>query len=173
MRPLTPAETRLLALLLGTLGIAGSLVLLSIGKRLHAGMDRELLELRNAKIEAEAWRDERPLWEERAAWLEANQPKFPTDGNPSSALIQKVQDSASAHGLALLEQSIAEPANTPHYREVAVRVKVQATLEQLTRWLVELQQPKQFQAVTAFAIRSDKEPPKVVCEVQIARWYAP
>jgi len=173
MRRLSATESRLLGLLLGAGVIVGSLVLISVGKRLHAGMDRELAELRASKVEADVWRQERPLWQERAAWLTANQPKYPVEGNPSSALLQKIQETASAHGLAILEQSLAEPSSGSGYREVAVRVKVGATLEQLTRWLVELQQPALFQAVTSFSIRSDKEPPKIICDAQIARWYAP
>lgn len=173
MRSLTATESRLLGIFLGAIVIVATLVLLSVGKRLRTGMDRELAELKVQKIEAEAWRQERPLWEERSAWLAANQPKYPSEGNPSSALLQKVQDSAAANGLTILEQSLAEPAPGAAFREVAVRVKVGATLEQLTRWLVELQQPAQFQAVTSFAIRSDKEPPKIICDAQIARWYAP
>ena len=59
---------------------------------------------------------------------------------------------AHAHGFAstggqlaaVLEQGFAEPEPNPLYQEISVKLKISGTLEAITRWLVEIQQPANF-----------------------------
>jgi hypothetical protein len=43
-------------------------------------------------------------------------------------------------------------------------------MESLVKWLHELQQPKAFRAIKQISIKSG-EPPEVVCEIEVARWF--
>jgi hypothetical protein len=54
-----------------------------------------------------------------------------------------------------------------------VRLKLTGTLEDVVRWLVDVQQPDKFQAVTTFSLKSQEKPPAVDLELEVARWYSP
>jgi hypothetical protein len=45
-------------------------------------------------------------------------------------------------------------------------------MEQLVKWLSEIQQPEAFRAVKQLRIKSG-EPPEVIADVEVARWYRP
>ena len=45
-------------------------------------------------------------------------------------------------------------------------------MKSLVKWLAELQQPTAFRAVKQIAVKSG-EPPEVIAEVEVARWYRP
>jgi Tfp pilus assembly protein PilO len=173
MRPLNSNEKRLLALFALAILVMANLIGLSYYKRMTTGMQLEQAELNALKMEATVWGSEVELWAARKAWLDENQPRQPLDGTANSALLEMIQQTASAQNVTIMDQSLPEPVDTQFYKEVSVRLRVSATLEQLTRWLAEIQAPESFQAITSFNIRSDKEPPKIICDLQIARWYAP
>jgi hypothetical protein len=46
-------------------------------------------------------------------------------------------------------------------------------LQNVIKWLVQIQQPELFQAITSFSLKSANEPPTVTLELEVARWYAP
>jgi hypothetical protein len=56
---------------------------------------------------------------------------------------------------------------------VGVKLKLSGNLENVVKWLAELQQPEKFQAVTNFSLKSEEQPPKVSLELDVARWYSP
>jgi hypothetical protein len=47
------------------------------------------------------------------------------------------------------------------------------SLQDVIKWLVQIQQPELFQAITNFSLKSANEPPTVSLELEVARWYAP
>jgi hypothetical protein len=57
--------------------------------------------------------------------------------------------SATADQLQIQEQSFGESKTTPDYRSVSVFLKLTGSLQNVIKWLVELQQPEGFQAVTS------------------------
>lgn len=173
MRPLNANEQRLLALFLGAMFIIATLVGFSFFKKLNASSARQLADLKNQKFEASFWIDEHDLWLQRRVWLDEKQPVQPSGGAANSALLEYLQKSAAARNITILDQSLPEPTDSPYFREVSVKLRVNGKLDSLTPWLAEIQAPDLFQAITSFNIRSDKEPPAVICDLQIARWYAP
>jgi hypothetical protein len=88
-------------------------------------------------------------------------------------LLESLTTSAKAKKLEIQEQSFGENKLTPNYQSVAVRLKIAGSLENVTKWLVQIQQPELFEAVTSFSLKSANEPPTVNLELEIARWYAP
>jgi len=92
---------------------------------------------------------------------------------PQSELLQSLTSSAQNHKLTIQEQSFADAKSTANYQAVAVRLKLTGTLEDVVRWLVEVQQPEKFQAVTNFSLKSQEKPPAVDLELEVARWYSP
>jgi len=75
--------------------------------------------------------------------------------------------------LEIQEQSFGENKSTPNYQSVAVKLKLGGALQNVIKWLVQIQQPELFQAITSFSLKSANEPPTVTLEPEVARWYAP
>ena len=73
----------------------------------------------------------------------------------------------------ILEQGFGESQSKPHYQSVSVRFKLSDASQNIVKWLVQVQQPELFQAVTSFSLKSGNEPPTVNVELEIARLYAP
>jgi hypothetical protein len=134
---------------------------------------RQLSEVQaNAKTN-QIWLREKQFWLTRKQWIERQQPRVAAGQVPQSELLQAMTASAQANQLVIQEQSFAELKNTPSYQSVAVKLKLSGNLENVVKWLAEIQQPEKFQAVTNFSLKSEEPPPKVSLELEVARWYSP
>lgn len=133
----------------------------------------ESVQLLGERQNAAMWLSEKDLWLKRKEWLDTVQPKIGQADVAQPQFFQDLQKSARAQNLAIDEQGFGENSETAHYKAVTVRMRVSGTLENVTKWLVTIQQPEQFQAITHLSLRSDKDPPKVNLELEIAKWYAP
>ncbi len=173
MRPLTSSEKNLSLLLGGALFLAANLLGGSFYLRKSKLLRMEIDALKNRRIEASVWIEEKELWESRAKWIADNQPRRPESGDPSSNLLEEIQRTAREHQLQILEQSLQDPVKKPSVFEVAIRLKVGGSFENIVLWLASLQKPAAFLAVPSFTLKSDKEPPNVICDLLIARWHAP
>ena len=173
MRNLTRSEKRLLGALLGTLFVLANLFGVVALLHMKTALEDEAPKLRGELIDSEGWLAEKELWMDRKTWLDAKEPRLEAAGEASAKLLESLQTSARRQKITILEQEFPEPSKQPEYQEISVKLKVSASLESLTRWLVELQQPELFQVVSTFSLKSDAEPPKVICNLQVARWYAP
>ncbi len=173
MRALTSSEKRLSLFLGVALFLIANVFLLNAWLQGTKAMRQQRTDLSNLLIEQEIWLEDEAYWTERRQWLDANQPMAAADGSAGTSLLEFVRTSASQHGVQILQQSLAEPNINPDYHEHSVQLRVSANLEGLARWLAEIQKPESFHAITAFNLKSDKEPPTVLCDLQIARWYRP
>ncbi len=173
MRQLTPNEKRLSWVLAASVFIIVNLVGISFYMGRARAMQAEIAALRNQRTEAEVWMADREFWEARAAWLKEHQPPRPSGSDASSELLQEIQRSTNAAGLTILTQSLQDPNPQPGYYEVAIRLQLSGSLESLVKWLAQLQKPTAFYAIPSFNLKSDKEPPNVICDLVVARWHAP
>ena len=173
MRKLTKSERRLSTIL--GLAIFVMLNFYGISYLLdeHSGLAQKISELQAKQRSDQLWLRDRGLWLARKEWLDSRQPRVPTGAAPQSELLESLTKSAKDHALTIEEQSFGETKNTPDYRSVAVKLKLTGKLEDVVKWLVTIQQPEQFQAVTNFALKSTDAPPNVNLELEVARWYAP
>jgi hypothetical protein len=173
LRKLTKSEKRLSVLLIVALFAMGNFYGLSYLIDLMSGNLREVSDLRNQERSNEIWLREKDLWLKRKQWIYAKQPRIQADRVPQSELLEYVTTSAKANQLEIQEQSFGEILSTPNYQSVTVRLKLSGALQNVIKWLVEVQQPELFQAITNFSLKSANEPPTVNLELEIARWYAP
>ena len=173
MRKLTKSERRLLIIL----GIAIFVVVNFYGLgyllEVESSLAQQLSELRDKSRSNELWLREKDLWLARKTWIDASQPRISPNLVPQSALLESLTTSAHANNLEIQEQSFGETRNTPGYESVSVRLKVGGSLRNVLGWLVQIQQPELFQAVTNFSLKSENEPPSVSLDLEVARWYAP
>ena len=173
LRKLTKSERRLSIILV--LAVFAILNFYGISYLLdeHAGLAQKISELQSQRRSHELWLRDRGLWLARKTWMDSQQPHIPPNVAPQSEFLEALTKSAKDHALTIEEQGFGEAKNTPDYRSVVVKLKLSGKLEQVIKWLVGVQQPEKFQAITRFALKSADQPPTVNLELEVARWYAP
>ena len=173
MRALTKGEKRLSVILIIALFVMANFYGLSTLYDLMSDSSRDLSDLRGRVNTNNIWLREKNLWLQRKQWIEKTQPRIQSDQVPQSELLQSVTATAKANQLEIQEQSFGEIRSTPNYQSVSVRFKLSGALQNVVKWLVQVQQPELFQAITSFSLKSESEPPTVSLELEIARLYAP
>ena len=172
VRKPTKRERTLIIIFLGAIFLVINLFGVTWLFRKQWDLESRLLALRNERREANSWLEEKDTWQQRKQWLDKTQPKLQTAGEADTALLEALQTSAEKHEITIIDKAFAEPNSQPFYQEVAVNLKVSGSLESITRWLVEIQQPANFQAVPSLSMKSDNDPSKIICELTVARWHA-
>jgi hypothetical protein len=173
LRKLTKSERRLLIMFGLAVFVMANFYGISYLLDTESELNQRLGELEGTAKTNQIWLREKQFWLTRKQWIEHQQPRVNASEVPQSELLQAMTASAQANQLVIQEQSFAESRNTPNYQSVAVRLKLSGNLENVVKWLAELQQPEKFQAVTSFTLKSEEQPPKVNLELEVARWYSP
>ncbi len=173
MRKLTKSEKRLSLILMVALFAMANFYGVSYLLEQRSGLSRDISDLRGQENSNDIWLREKNLWLTRKQWIDTKQPRIRPDQVPQSELLESVTTTAKADQLAIEEQSFGENLSTPNYQSVTVRLKLSGALQNVIKWLVQIQQPELFQAITSFSLKSANEPPTVSLELEIARWYAP
>jgi len=173
MRALTAKEKKLLIGLLAALFVLVNVI------GLRAFLDRQralqlgLVRLQGQQAENQAILAQRDIWAERGAWLDENQPADDiTTTDDDAKFYEFIENSAKNSGLTYQRRDAGTSPRTGPFAEVFDSSQVKGTMEQLVRWLNELQQPKAFRAIKQLTIKSG-EPPEVICDIEVARWYRP
>jgi hypothetical protein len=173
LRALTKSERRLGSVFIVALFAMANFYGLSYVYDLISDSSRDLAELRGRENTNNIWLKEKDLWLKRKRWIDTAQPRIQSAQVPQSELLESVTTSAKANQLEIQEQSFGEMQSTANYQSVSVRFKLSGALQNVIKWLVQVQQPELFQAITSFSLKSGNEPPSVNLELEIARWYAP
>ena len=173
MLKLTKSEKRLSIILTVALFAMGNFYGLSYLNELMSAASKEVSDLRSQVHSNDIWLKERDLWLNRKQWIDSTQPRIRPNQVPQSELLESLTSAATSDHLEIQEQSFGAKESTPNYQSVAVRLKLSGSLHDVIKWLVQIQQPELFQAVTSFSLKSANEPPTVSLELEVARWYAP
>jgi len=173
LRKWTKGEKRLSLVLGVALLVMGTFYLVSYLLDIESDLSLKIRSLEANANTDQVWLREKQFWLDRKRWIDQKQPRVAAGAVPQSELLQSLTTSAQNHKLTIQEQSFADAKSTANYQAVAVRLKLTGTLEDVVRWLVEVQQPEKFQAVTNFSLKSQEKPPAVDLELEVARWYSP
>ena len=173
MRALTVKEKRLLAGLLGAIFVLLNVVGLQAFLNRQRALQSSIVRLQGELAEGRAILEEKAVWQERAAWLDANQPGDDTTTTDDDAKFYEfVENSAKNAGLTYTRRDAGQRPSDGAYAEVVDSSQVKGKMEALVKWLDELQQPEAFRAIKQISVKSG-EPPEVIAEVEVARWYRP
>jgi type II secretory pathway component PulM len=173
MRALTAKEKRLLIGLVGALFVLLNVVGLQAFLNRQRALQANIVQLESQLMEGRALLEEQGLWQERATWLDVNQPGDDISTTDDDAKFYEfVESSAKSAGLEYTRRDAGNLPNAGPFAEVFDTSLVKGKMESLVKWLNELQQPKAFRAIKQISIKSG-EPPEVVAEVEVARWYRP
>jgi len=173
MRALTVKEKRLLAGLLGAIFVLLNVVGLQAFLNRQRALQSSIVRLQGEMAEGRAILEEKAVWQERAAWLDAKQPGDDTTTTDDDAKFYEfVENSAKNAGLTYTRRDAGQRPSDGAYAEVVDSSQVKGKMEALVKWLNELQQPEAFRAIKQISVKSG-EPPEVIAEVEVARWYRP
>lgn len=170
MRMLTRHEKKLM-LFFGLAVFAGIHLL---GLKLFLSIDqanrRNLLQKTDELAEAKDWMEHKAEWEEKADWLEKNLKIVPQD-NPAPALQKRSQSTAATAGLKIEEQNLQAPRIGVTCTIYSNRMRLTGSLEQFTRWIVDLYQPESGVALTMLNLKLSAEPPKMTGEAEVGQFF--
>ncbi|MCS7062554.1 MAG: type II secretion system protein M [Methylacidiphilales bacterium] len=172
-RPLTPSEKRLTIILAIVLLFIGNYYLIAYLFTQIKKQHRIIADIKSQEQLTALWLEEKDLWQQRQQWLDKHQPTLTNPDQASSDMLQKLVEKARQFNITISDQRILPPSSTPDYQQIAIELKISGTLEQITQWIADFQQPENFYAIPSCNIKSDTDPPKVIVTLQIARWYAP
>ena len=170
MRMLSRHEKKLI-LLFGLLAILG-IHLLGLKRflSLHQANRRNLLQKTDELAEAKGWMDQKVEWEEKAEWLEKNLKMVPAD-NPAPNLEKRARSTATAAGLKIEEQNLQAPRIGVSCTIYSNRMRLTGSLDQFTRWIVDLYQPERGVALTMLNLKLSAEPPKMTGEAEVGQFF--
>jgi type II secretory pathway component PulM len=173
MRALTAKEKKLLFGLLSALFVLINVVGLQAFLNRQNALQGSIARLQGELTEGRAVLEEKSIWQERATWLDANQPGDDTTTTDDDAKFYEfVETSAKNAGLTYTRRDAGQRPSEGPYAEVVDSSQVKGKMDALVKWLNELQQPDAFRAIKQISVKSG-EPPEVIAEVEVARWYRP
>ena len=173
MRALTAKERKLLFFLLGAIFLLLNIVGLQAFLNRQRSLQTGIVQLRAQLDEHRAILADRAYWDERAAWLDANQPADDVGTvEDDTKFTQFVETSAKNAGLTYTRRDAGQRPSEGPFAEVVDSSQVKGKMDALVKWLNELQQPDAFRAIKQISVKSG-EPPEVIAEVEVARWYRP
>ena len=173
MRALTAKEKKLLVGLVGALFVLLNVLGLQAFLNRQRALQTNIIELQSQMDEGRALLADKDVWRERVSWLDANQPADDiTTTDDDAKFYEFVENSAKSAGLAYTRRDAGNSPADGLYAEVFDASQVKGKMEALVKWLNELQQPQAFRAIKEISIKSG-EPPEVLAEVEVARWYRP
>lgn len=181
-RPLTQREKNLAVLTGAVFFLIINVVVVTLLVRKQGDLRERVGELREERAEADMWLKEKETWQARKQWLEKTQSVLASPSVESAQLLETLSTSAARHSITIVEQGFSEPegSNGPNgagtvkpHDEIDVKLKVSGPMEAVTRWLAEIQQPEKLQGVNSLSMKVEGDPSKIVCELTVARYYAP
>jgi Tfp pilus assembly protein PilO len=117
---------------------------------------------------------DKPIWEQRAAWLKEKQPKLTNEATAGGELLEEVRKIAQKNNVQPLDPQIGTAERQPQYVAVGVTIDIKGTYEALRDFLKEMQAPDRFIVFKSANLQIDKEDKtKMHAHFIIQRWFAP
>jgi len=129
---------------------------------------RDLLARKEAElVELRRWIGEKSIWENREGWMKAHPMPLYHKQRSEAEFVQTIQASLAKFGLQTVDQRIQETRESSVFVEVPVDLTLDATLEQLIRWLYDVQRPDNFRVISQIRLRSTGDSAKIRAEISL------
>lgn len=171
MRKLNDNEKKLALLLSVTLFILGNLIFLPGLLNARAESGKKIEELQLQVVAAEVWMNQSEYWAIREAWIQETEPALDRRGGATADQLEELQETTKRFDLEMSEVQLLPPEQTEFFDALSVRFTVAGEWSALVQWLAELQSPSNFNVIPRFSLRSDAEPTRVHCEMELQRWF--
>ena len=128
-------------------------------------------QLRADQAEAQVDLQQSDLWAQRKTWISDHEPTLGDEGDAKAQVLNYVVKGAHDNKLDIMEQSLNDVQHGAAGTRINVSVKVKGSMQDLCKWLTNLQKPDQFYAISLFSLKADQDQKSMVCTLQIARYF--
>jgi hypothetical protein len=167
----TKNERVLLALLAAIIFVGGNFYGYSWLSKKQSSLKMTEAQLRADQAEAEVALQQSDLWAQRKAWASDHEPTIGDEGDAKAQVLEYVLKGARTNKLEIMEQSLNDVQHGAAGTRINVSVKVKGSMQDLCKWLTDLQKPDQFYAISSFSLKADQDEKSMVCTLQIARYF--
>lgn len=172
MKPRTRNEKVLLLTLVTILFVGGNFYGYKWLSGKLSGLQRDYLELRADKAEAEVDLQKADTWKQRQEWLRTHEPVMASEAETKAQILEYALKSARDNKLEIMEQSLIENIQRgPGGAQVGVSLKVKGSMESLARWMTSLQKPDQFYSIPSFTLNLDQDSKTFICSLKVVRYF--
>lgn len=137
----------------------------------------EIAALESRLADLELWLDDQDEADAREAWLAGHIPREASMTKAQGDLLQFLQDDLFQRKIQIEKQSLLEPELNDDYQSVAVALKLRGPEKNIIEWLTTLQGAEKFQVIQRLQLaldrKSKEKEPQSVCDIVLARWFAP
>lgn len=117
---------------------------------------------------------EKPMWEQRDAWLRGKQPKLASEDTAGVQLLDRVKELAKKNAVQVSSQALRPPSHQADYSSISVDLETTSTWPSLIGFMRELQGSEQFIVLEGVNLKiDDKDATQMRGNFKIAQWYAP
>jgi len=171
MRNLAKNELRLLLFFGGAIFLALNLFGLQLWTQHRRAAALERTSLVNAITESKASIQAADILRPATDWIVANPPLPTTPDAASTELLNAVRAAVESASLKLLEENLLPPVPWSSGSAAVLFFKISGPFSGVTPLLFALQKPGTWRSITRLVVRSDKQPPNVVVEIEIRQYY--
>ena len=137
----------------------------------QSSLKMEEAELRADEAEAKLSLQQTNTWAQRKEWIATHQPVMGDEGETKAAVLDHVKKGAQDNKLEILDQSLGEVERGAGGTRLNASIKVKGSMQDVCKWLTDLEKPEEFYAVSSFSLSADQDQKSMVCTVQIARYF--
>jgi len=171
MRPQTKNEKVLLSVLAAIVFVGGNYFGYHWLAQKQSSLQLAEAQLRADQKEAEVDLQQSGTWAQRKTWVQDHEPVLGDEGDAKAAVLEYALKGARTNKLEILEQSLKEVQHGAAGTRINVSVKVKGSMQDLCKWLTDLQKPDQFYAISLFSLKADQDQKSMVCTLNIARYF--
>jgi Tfp pilus assembly protein PilN len=128
-------------------------------------------QLRADQAEAQVDLLQSDLWAQRKVWVHDHEPALGDEGDAKAQVLEYVLKGARTNKLEIMDQNLGDVQHGAAGTRINVSVKVKGSMQDLCKWLTNLQKPGQFYAISLFSLKADQDQKSMVCTLQIARYF--
>src|ERR1700683_4707334 len=161
-------EKILLAVLLAIVFVCGNYFGYRWLSQKQSTAQMSYLGLKADQAEANVDLKESDLWAQRLAWVNSHEPVLADEADAKAQGLEYVLKGARDNKLEIMEQSLNDAQHGAVGTRINVSVKVKGAMQDLCKWVTELQKPDQFYAISSFSLKADEDQKSMVCSMQIA-----
>lgn len=173
---MTKREKVLAGLVGGAVAVLLNIFLISFFTKNHRALKQDLARKESHLKGMHTLMADRALWDQRAAWIAAHQPKLEDPGSAGVKLMEEVRDLAKRHEVLIAPETlvIGTPSKKQYYTSVPITVETKSTWKALVNFLSELQTPEKFIVLESTNLKvNSADKTQMQGRLTIAKWYAP
>ncbi len=153
MRKPTASERRLVAIFVGLIFLLLNFFVIRWYSAGRQQLSAQVTALEQTAAEYRALLTERPQWEARQQWVQAHPLETHQGREAESRFAEEIQTTLTQNGLDIDAQQLKDSALDGGLVQAQLEFSVKGRLEQVIRWLCQIQQPGNHLVVQSLTLR--------------------